>query len=65
MIEYHKTICIVFDSESYYQDCINDKDQFKAHLLDEFEKHPELFPQDFKNGWKLNGFSRASKKTVC
>ena len=62
MKEYHKTLCFDFISEDYYQDCISNPDKFKSHLNQLNQKYPELFPKDFSFGWKLNGFTRVSKK---
>ena len=62
MKEYHKTVCLDFVNEGYYQDCMNNSDKFKQHLFELNEKYPELFPKGFSDGWKLNGFTRVSKK---
>jgi len=62
MKEYHKTICLDFKSEAYYQECMNDSEKFKKRLNELNEKYPELFPKDFERGWKLNGFTPRSKK---
>lgn len=59
---YHKTICLAFESEAYYQECMSNREKFKFHLNNEFEKHPELFPKDFKQCGKLNGLTPVSKK---
>lgn len=64
MKEYHKTLCLDFISESYYQCCMDNRDKFKAHLIHLNQKYPELFPKDFDKGWKLNGFTPRSKKVV-
>lgn len=62
MKEYHKTLCFDFLSEAYYQECLSNPDQFKSHLNQLNQVYPELFPKDFSFGWKLNGFTRVSKK---
>ena len=61
---YHKTICLNFGSEGYYQDCMNDADKFKNILNELNQRYPELFPIGFEKGWKLNGFTPRSKKVV-
>lgn len=61
---YNKTICIDFKTESYYADCISNRDEFKAHLNRTYEKYSELFPQNMSEGWILNGYTRSKKQVV-
>lgn len=62
MKEYHKTICLDFKSEDFYQDCMDDSDKFKERLNELNQNYPELFPKGFEGGWKLNGYTPRSKK---
>ena len=58
----HKTICIAFVSEGHYQDCMEDKQEFRQHLDFIYTEHPELFPKAMSNGYKLNGSSYSKKQ---
>jgi len=69
MKEYHtsiplnnrKTICINFESEENYQDCMNNKGKFKLHITKTHEKYPELFPKGLSLGWILHGYTSSIK----
>ena len=59
---YHKTICLSFGSETFYQQCLDDPETFRAHVNAQFQAHPELFPTAMAEGWCLHGFTSRSKK---
>lgn len=61
-LAYHKTICLDFGSEAYYQRCLEDAEVFRRHLNTQFQAHPELFPVAMANGWCLFGYTQRSKK---
>lgn len=56
-----KRICIAIDKETYKK-IIDDKELFRTYVEGYIEKHPEIFPKDIKEGYKLNGFCDESKK---
>jgi hypothetical protein len=56
----HCTICLSID-EAVYNELIHDPVQFRAWLAEQFELHPELFPEHFANGFSMND-SRTSRK---
>ncbi len=51
----NKTICLPFSKE-YYQKCMDNSETCRQFLIATHAKHPELFPKDFKKGFKFNGF---------
>jgi len=57
----HKTICIRFDSQEYYEACIRDKETFRQHIEHEYGQHPELFPPEIEHGFSFHD-SRMSAK---
>lgn len=61
-LSYHKTICIDFKSENFYQLCLESPDLFKSHIALVLAKHPELFPPAMQQGYCLYGYTRRSKK---
>lgn len=57
-----KTICLPFPSEDFYEKCIEEGEIFRQYLEEKYEKHPELFPKEFSQGYTLHGFTKESKK---
>lgn len=56
-----KTIVVLFKKETYHE-IVRDRIQFKKCVDDQYEKHPELFPEAMKDGYQLDGFTEPSKK---
>lgn len=50
----HKSICLPFESEKHYDESVKDPKGFRRVLLELFEKHPELFPAGFAEGFSLS-----------
>ncbi len=57
-----KTICIAFPDKEYYQNCMEQHEMFRKFLNDTYERHPELFPDDFKEGFTLHSFTTSLKQ---
>lgn len=57
----NKMIILPFEKATY-ETIIADKTQFKAYLMEQYAKHPELFPASFGMGWRLNGLLPESTK---
>lgn len=57
----NKTIILPFD-ESQYASLYKDRQAFKAYLMSQLEKHPELFPDTIAGGWSMYGSTRPSIK---
>lgn len=62
---YHKTLCLDFGSEPFYQRCLDEPGTFRAYVNGQLQAHPELFPADMAAGWCLHGFTPRSKKRLC
>ena len=60
----HKTICIAFPDEEYYQVCMFDQAKFRSHLDQLYSQHAELFPGAFKGGYILHGFVYSKKQAI-
>lgn len=60
----HKTICIAFPNEEYYQVCMTDQAKFRAYLDHIYSQHPELFPEVLKGGYFLHGFVYSKKQEI-
>ena len=60
----HKTICIAFPDEEYYQVCMFDQAKFRSHLDQLYNQHAELFPGAFKGGYILHGFVYSKKQDI-
>ncbi len=48
----NRTICIHFCQETY-ETMVNDASQFRSHIDEAIQKHPELFPDDIQSGYEL------------
>ena len=56
------TICLPFESENYYGDCMKDRAVFRQFINKTYGEHPELFPQQMGEGFTLQGFSKSKKQ---
>jgi hypothetical protein len=57
----NKSICVPFESEAHYAKCVADPALFRRHLLAVFERHPELFPDAFAEGFACHDRYRSRK----
>jgi hypothetical protein len=57
-----KHICLFFENEEYYKDCVADLSKYRAHLLQEQRQHPELFPQAFGAGFSFHDSYQSRKQ---
>jgi len=57
----YKSIRISFIEEEYER-ILTDNKYFKERLNFHIKHYPDLFPQEIKNGYRLCGFIKASKK---
>lgn len=56
-----KTIVLPFASLSSYQAIVRDKKAFRKHILQAFQEHPELFPEEFETNFQFCGFVHSKK----
>ena len=49
-----KTICLLFESEAHYDECVEDTARFRQALEERYKRHPELFPARFAEGFWLH-----------
>lgn len=47
-------ICLPFESEAQYANCLRDLPLYRQFLEGQFLAHPELFPQAFAGGWQFH-----------
>jgi hypothetical protein len=59
-----KTICIPFESEAFYQQCLKDCSIYRDFLLSVHKQHCELFPEYFEKGFTFRGTYRSTKMKV-
>lgn len=59
-----KTICISFDSEEHYQQCLENKDFFREHIIKWYQVHPEIFPQEFGQNFSFCGCYFSKKQSI-
>lgn len=57
-----KHICLFFENEAYYKACVADPSKYRAHLLQEYQQHPELFPQAFDAGFSFHDTYQSRKQ---
>ncbi len=60
----HKTICMAFPDEEYYEVCMTDNVKFRAHVDQIYNQYPELFPEAFKGSYILHGFIYSKKQEI-
>src|SRR5262249_27224177 len=59
-----KHICVPFDTEAQYQECVKDVATYRRYLTQMNEQHPELFPQAISGGYAFHDRYRSRKQGV-
>ena len=59
-----KQICLPFDSEAHYENCVNDLAQYRAHLTNWMQRHPALFPKAMQAGYRFHAQYRSRKQNL-
>jgi hypothetical protein len=59
-----KHICVPFDTEAQYQECVADVATYRRYLTQMNEQHPELFPQAIRGGYAFHDRYRSRKQGV-
>lgn len=57
----HKHICLPFDSEEHYRNCVEDLSVLRNYLAQQLAAHPELFPQAMSEGFTFHDSYRSRK----
>jgi hypothetical protein len=57
-------ICLPFESEQHYSDCGADTVKYREFLTRQFERHPELFPAQFSEGYQFHSRYRQKKQDL-
>jgi hypothetical protein len=57
-----KNICLFFESEEFYKACAEDPIKYRAYLIEEQRRHPELFPKAFAGGFTFHDSYQSSKQ---
>ena len=60
-----KSICLPCQSEALYRQCVDDPVQFRRFLEKMWQQHPELFPKEFSQGFKLHDTYLSIKQESC
>jgi hypothetical protein len=60
----HKHICVPFESEAHYQECVEDVAKYREYLMKLSAQHPELFPQEIGGGYTFHDIYRSRKQGV-
>jgi hypothetical protein len=59
-----KHICVPFASEAQYQECVDDVTQYRTHLTQVSQQHPELFPLALAQGYTFHDRYASRKQGV-
>lgn len=57
----NKTIVLPFE-EATYDTFVTDRAAYKAFIMEQMQRYPELFPPSMKDGWSFYGLTRPSGK---
>lgn len=57
-----KHICLFFESEEFYEACVEAPTKYRAYLIKEQRRHPELFPKAFAGGFSFHDRYQSSKQ---
>lgn len=61
---YHSSICLSFESEAQYQDCMKNHQTCRAYLDSLYADYPELFPAEWSRGYVFHGFVFSKKQQL-
>lgn len=59
-----KTICIPFESEEHYRRCIEETSACREHIESIAQRHVELFPPGFEQGFIFKGTYHSKKQDI-
>jgi hypothetical protein len=59
-----KTICVPMGEGIDYSELVNDTPAFRAYLDQQIAQHPELFPEQIKDGYCLHGFVKSDRMGI-
>ena len=57
----NKPLILPFE-EATYEELITDKAAYRAFIIEQMQRYPELFPPSMKDGWSFYGLTRPSKE---
>ena len=60
-----KSICVPCESEAAYRHCVYDAKEFRRFVEKMWHQHPELFPTEFGQGFKLHDSYPSVKQDIC
>lgn len=60
----HHHICLPFESEQHYAECVANTKKYRKFLAKIFAKHPELFPATFQEGYQFHSQYRQKKQNL-
>jgi hypothetical protein len=60
----YKTICLPFENEARYEQCLTDDSEYRKHLEHLARIHPELFPPELGKGFIFFGNYRSRKRQI-
>ena len=60
----YKTICLPFENEARYEQCLRDDSEYRKHLEHWAGIHPELFPPEIGEGFIFYGSYRSRKRRI-
>ena len=59
-----KTICVPMGEGIDYSELVNDTPAFRAYLDQQIAQHPELFPEQIKDGYCFHGFVKSDRMGI-
>jgi len=60
----YKHICLPFESEQQYGECVADPGKYRAFLTAQFKDSPELFPSQFSEGYQFHSHYQQKKQDL-
>jgi hypothetical protein len=63
-IDRYKTICLLFENEAQYDQCMTDDSEYRKHIEYWTEIHPELFPPDVGEGFLFYGSYHSRQQQI-
>ncbi len=57
-----RSLCLPFESEAAYARCLADRASYRSYLMEQYQRHPELFPSEWAAGFHLHGGVHSKKQ---
>jgi hypothetical protein len=59
-----RSLCLSFANETEYERCLADRAYYRTYLMEQYQAYPELFPEEWGEGFHFHGFIYSRKQDL-